>query len=109
MDMIVHYLPSPVDHGTVTGKKPGKDDIEEERRPEESAPFSAMVFKTIADPMRAVSPFSASIPAHSVPKELSITPLVNWPNVSAVSFSWKAKTKNWPSPLYQGILPFWQS
>ncbi len=50
MDMIVHYLPSPVDRGAVTGKKPGKDDIEEERRPEESAPFSAMVFKTIADP-----------------------------------------------------------
>lgn len=49
LDMIVNYLPSPVDRGTVTGKKPGTDETEE-RRPEESAPFSGMVFKTIADP-----------------------------------------------------------
>ena len=49
MDMIVQYLPSPVDRGAVTGKKPGKDEAEQ-RRPEASDPFSAMVFKTIADP-----------------------------------------------------------
>ena len=49
MDMIIHYFPSPVDRGAATGKKPGKDETEQ-RRPEESEPFSAMVFKTIADP-----------------------------------------------------------
>ncbi|MBI4634674.1 MAG: elongation factor G [Deltaproteobacteria bacterium] len=49
MDMIANYFPSPVDRGPVTGKKPGKDDIEK-RELTEAAPFSAMVFKTIADP-----------------------------------------------------------
>ncbi len=49
MDMIVQYLPSPVDRGAVTGKKPGKEE-KEQRHPEASEPFSAMVFKTIADP-----------------------------------------------------------
>lgn len=49
MDIIVDALPSPVDRGPVKGKKPGKDEIEE-RKPEEAAPFSALVFKTIADP-----------------------------------------------------------
>jgi elongation factor G len=49
MDVIVQYMPSPVDRGPVQGRKPGTD-IVEERLPEESAPFSAMVFKTIADP-----------------------------------------------------------
>ena len=38
-----------MERGPVTGKKPGKDEIET-RMPEESAPFSALVFKTIADP-----------------------------------------------------------
>jgi elongation factor G len=49
IDMIIGYLPSPVDRGAVIGKKPGTDESEE-RQPEENAPFSAMVFKTIADP-----------------------------------------------------------
>jgi elongation factor G len=49
MDIIVQYMPSPVDRGSVQGKKPGTDNIEE-RPPEETAPFAAMVFKTIADP-----------------------------------------------------------
>ena len=49
MDMIVQVMPSPVDRGPVQGKKPGTDNVEE-RPPEETAPFSAMVFKTIADP-----------------------------------------------------------
>ncbi|MDI9570276.1 MAG: elongation factor G [Pseudomonadota bacterium] len=49
LDMIVRYLPSPVDRGPVTGRKPDGDE-EESRLPEESAPFSALVFKTIADP-----------------------------------------------------------
>ena len=49
LSMIVDYLPSPVDRGAAKGKKPGSEE-EEERPPEESAPFSAIVFKTIADP-----------------------------------------------------------
>jgi elongation factor G len=49
LDMIVQYFPSPVDRGPIVGKKPGAEK-EEIRLPEESAPFSALVFKTIADP-----------------------------------------------------------
>jgi elongation factor G len=49
LDMIVDYMPSPLDRGPVTGIIPGSDN-EEERAPDENAPFSAMVFKTIADP-----------------------------------------------------------
>ena len=49
LDTITRYFPSPVDRGGVTGKRPGTGE-EEIRLPEESAPFSALVFKTIADP-----------------------------------------------------------
>jgi elongation factor G len=49
LDTVVQHFPSPVDRGAVAGKKPGSD-AEELRAPEESAPFSALVFKTIADP-----------------------------------------------------------
>ncbi|PKN35773.1 MAG: elongation factor G [Deltaproteobacteria bacterium HGW-Deltaproteobacteria-19] len=49
MDLIVRLLPSPVDRGAVTGTKPGSDEPEE-RTPELSSPFTARVFKTIADP-----------------------------------------------------------
>jgi len=49
LDMLVQFFPSPVDRGPITGKKPGTGE-EETRLPEESAPFSAFVFKTIADP-----------------------------------------------------------
>jgi len=49
MDMIVEYLPSPVDRGPVEGRKPGSEEIDK-RSPDPSSPFSAMVFKTIADP-----------------------------------------------------------
>jgi elongation factor G len=49
MDLIVNAFVSPVDRGAKTGKKPGTEEIEE-RQPSEDAPFSAIVFKTIADP-----------------------------------------------------------
>jgi len=49
MDLIASSLPSPVDRGISVGKKPGTDE-KDEREPDEKAPFSAMVFKTIADP-----------------------------------------------------------
>lgn len=49
MDSIVALLPSPVAHGTVVGRKPDSED-QIERRPDEAEPFSALVFKTMADP-----------------------------------------------------------
>jgi elongation factor G len=49
LDAIVQVFPSPLDAGAVTGAKPGTGEAET-RKPEESAPFSAFVFKTIADP-----------------------------------------------------------
>jgi len=49
IDTIVGCIPSPADRGPIAGKRPGTDDIEE-RLPEAGAPFSGMVFKTIADP-----------------------------------------------------------
>ncbi|MBN2568855.1 MAG: elongation factor G [Deltaproteobacteria bacterium] len=49
MNMIVECLPSPVDRGAVTGEKPDSDESVS-RNPVESDPFSAFVFKTIADP-----------------------------------------------------------
>ncbi|HOD29648.1 MAG TPA: elongation factor G [Syntrophales bacterium] len=49
MSLIAQTFPSPVDRGPVTGLKPGSD-AAETRSPEEAAPFSALVFKTIADP-----------------------------------------------------------
>ena len=42
-------LPSPVENGTQIGTNPKTGEMEE-RRPDEAAPFSAMVFKTISDP-----------------------------------------------------------
>ena len=49
MDLAASSFASPVDRGPVKGKKPGTDTVEE-RQPSEEAPFSAIVFKTIADP-----------------------------------------------------------
>jgi elongation factor G len=49
IESIIVILPSPADRGTVVGRKPGTDESDT-RIPEESVPFSAMVFKTIADP-----------------------------------------------------------
>lgn len=49
MDLAVSSFASPVDRGPVKGTKPGTDKTEE-RQPSEDAPFSAIVFKTIADP-----------------------------------------------------------
>ena len=49
MDTIVNCMPSPMDRGPKTGMDP-KNDAEVERMPDPEAPFSAIVFKTIADP-----------------------------------------------------------
>ena len=49
LDAIVDYLPSPIDIPAVKGTRPGKD-TEEERQADDDAPFSALVFKIMADP-----------------------------------------------------------
>ncbi|MBN1470992.1 MAG: elongation factor G [Syntrophaceae bacterium] len=49
MDLVVSAFASPVDRGPMKGKKPGTDNVDE-RQPSEDAPFSGIVFKTIADP-----------------------------------------------------------
>ncbi|HQD05155.1 MAG TPA: elongation factor G, partial [Bacillota bacterium] len=49
LDMIVNYLPSPVDRGSAKGWLPGKEE-EASREPSEDAPLSVFVFKTLADP-----------------------------------------------------------
>jgi elongation factor G len=49
LNYIVNCLPSPVDKGIQYGKNP-KTGEDEQRRPDPSEPFSAMVFKTISDP-----------------------------------------------------------
>ena len=49
MDLVVASFASPEDRGPATGQKPGTDKIEE-RKPLEDETFSAIVFKTIADP-----------------------------------------------------------
>jgi elongation factor G len=49
LDLAVSSFRSPADCSPIKGKKPGTDNVEE-RKPAEDAPFSAIVFKTIADP-----------------------------------------------------------
>jgi elongation factor G len=49
MDLINQVLPSPEDRGPVTGTNP-KTKAEEDRLPDPAAPFSGIVFKTVADP-----------------------------------------------------------
>jgi len=49
LDAIVDYLPSPIDIPPVKGTKPGKEE-EIERESSDDAPFSALVFKIMADP-----------------------------------------------------------
>jgi len=49
LDAILQCLPSPVDRGASKGVHPATK-VEESRKPEEGEPFSAFVFKTVADP-----------------------------------------------------------
>jgi elongation factor G len=49
MDAIVDYLPSPLDVPPASGKKPGTDEIGQ-RESDPAGPFSALVFKIVADP-----------------------------------------------------------
>ena len=49
LDAIVDYLPSPLDIPPVKGTKVGSDE-EIERKADDNEPFSALVFKIMADP-----------------------------------------------------------
>ncbi len=49
LEAIINYLPSPSDRGPVKGIHPATKE-EETRQPTEEEPFSAFVFKTLADP-----------------------------------------------------------
>ena len=49
MDYINSAMPSPADRGVRRGTEPGTEN-EIERAPDEAAPFSALVFKTVVDP-----------------------------------------------------------
>ncbi|HDM10100.1 MAG: elongation factor G [Deltaproteobacteria bacterium] len=49
MDLIIHGLPSPQERPPKKGNKPNSDELIE-RPPSPDAPFSALVFKTVADP-----------------------------------------------------------
>ncbi|MCL5445657.1 MAG: elongation factor G [Acidimicrobiales bacterium] len=48
LDAVVDYLPSPLDLPPTPGTKPGKDDLEE-RKADDSEPFSALAFKIMTD------------------------------------------------------------
>lgn len=49
LEAIINYLPSPLERGAVKGINPATKE-EEMRQPAEEEPFSAFVFKTLADP-----------------------------------------------------------
>ncbi|MDD2716527.1 MAG: elongation factor G [Candidatus Wallbacteria bacterium] len=50
LDAITLYLPSPIDHGPVTGKDPDEPGKLHIRRPTAQDPFCALAFKIIHDP-----------------------------------------------------------
>ncbi len=49
LDAVVDYLPSPLDVPPIVGTVPDKG-VEQERLPDDKAPFSALVFKIMTDP-----------------------------------------------------------
>jgi elongation factor G len=49
MDLIIQGLPSPVERGVPEGKRPDGEEVLQ-RTPVPDAPFSSLVFKTVADP-----------------------------------------------------------
>ncbi len=50
LDAVVRYLPSPLDIGSITGFKPGKEEIAQTRKPDDKEPLSALAFKIMTDP-----------------------------------------------------------
>ena len=49
LDGIVDYMPSPLDIGAIKGVNPDTEE-EDERPPQDKAPFSALAFKIVTDP-----------------------------------------------------------
>jgi elongation factor G len=49
LDAVIDYLPSPLDIGEISGRHPGNNQPVS-RRPDDSAPLSALLFKTVTDP-----------------------------------------------------------
>ena len=49
LDAIVDYMPSPLDIPAIKGTNPDTDE-EDERHPDDNAPFSALAFKIMTDP-----------------------------------------------------------
>jgi elongation factor G len=50
LDAIVSYLPSPADLPSITGFKPGDEEVAIQRQPDDDEPFSALAFKIMSDP-----------------------------------------------------------
>ncbi len=50
LDAVVDFLPSPLDIPAVKGIKPGKDEVEVERKAEDNEPLSMLAFKIMDDP-----------------------------------------------------------
>ncbi|MGO3040555.1 elongation factor G, partial [Corynebacterium variabile] len=50
LDAVIDYLPSPLDVENIQGHKPGHDDVEMSRKPNDDEPFSALAFKIAAHP-----------------------------------------------------------
>jgi len=68
MDLIVQGFPSPLERAPRQGTKPGSDEVVE-RPASEDAPFSALVFKSVADPfagkLTLLRVFSGTVEADS--------------------------------------------
>jgi len=68
MNLIVQGLPSPLERGPFKGVRPDSDEVVE-RHASPEAPFSAMVFKTVADPfagkLSLVRVYSGTLEAES--------------------------------------------
>ena len=50
LDAVNRYLPSPLDIKAIVGHKMGDTEVEIERQPADSEPFSALAFKIMSDP-----------------------------------------------------------
>ncbi len=50
LDAVNRYLPSPLDIKAIVGHKMGDPEVEVDRQPSESEPFSALAFKIMSDP-----------------------------------------------------------
>ena len=57
LDAVVDYLPSPLDIPAAEGVKPGEAEEPTSRPADESAPFSALAFKIVADPFGKLTYF----------------------------------------------------